>query len=91
MEAMAQLLPLPFSSYLPNDPRDAELLRLDTYWRAANYLFSGSDNLGERSAALRQEMTDARVEATLYTREHGEDPPEIAGWTWTPEGSHNDL
>jgi xylulose-5-phosphate/fructose-6-phosphate phosphoketolase len=48
-------------------------------------------NLGERSAALRQEMTDARVEATLYTREHGEDPPEIAEWTWTPEGSHNDL
>lgn len=48
-------------------------------------------NLGERSAALRQEMTDARVGARPYTREHGEDPPEIAEWTRTPEGSHNDL
>jgi xylulose-5-phosphate/fructose-6-phosphate phosphoketolase len=47
--------------------------------------------LGERCAALRQEMADARLEARLYTRENGEDPPEIAEWTWTPEGPHNAL
>jgi xylulose-5-phosphate/fructose-6-phosphate phosphoketolase len=48
-------------------------------------------NLGECSAALRQEMTDARLEATFYTRAHGEDPPEITEWIWTPQGSHNAL
>jgi xylulose-5-phosphate/fructose-6-phosphate phosphoketolase len=27
-------------------------------------------------------MADSRVEARAYTREHGEDPPEIRNWTW---------
>jgi xylulose-5-phosphate/fructose-6-phosphate phosphoketolase len=40
--------------------------------------------LGERSASLRQEMVDARLEARFYTREHGENPPEISAWTWRP-------
>ena len=35
-----------------------------------------------RVAHLRQEMVDARARARAYTREHGEDPPEISGWTW---------
>src|SRR5579875_3418070 len=38
--------------------------------------------LGERCARLRQEMVDARLRARAYTREHGEDPPEIRDWTW---------
>jgi xylulose-5-phosphate/fructose-6-phosphate phosphoketolase len=38
--------------------------------------------LGERSASLRQEMVDARLEARQYTRVHGEDPPDIVRWTW---------
>ncbi|AXT86592.1 phosphoketolase [Aeromicrobium sp. A1-2] len=38
--------------------------------------------LGSRSAVLRQEMSDARLAARAYTREHGEDDPVIAGWTW---------
>jgi xylulose-5-phosphate/fructose-6-phosphate phosphoketolase len=38
--------------------------------------------LGSRAASLRQEMADARVRARAYGREHGEDPPEISGWTW---------
>ncbi|MEO3868021.1 phosphoketolase family protein [Nonomuraea sp. B12E4] len=33
-------------------------------------------------AHLRQRMTDARLEARAYTREHGEDLPEIRTWTW---------
>ena len=40
--------------------------------------------LGERSASLRQEMVDARLEARQYTRIHGEDPPDIVRWTWMP-------
>jgi xylulose-5-phosphate/fructose-6-phosphate phosphoketolase len=39
--------------------------------------------LGGRAAHVRQSMADARVEARRYTREHGEDPPEIADWTWS--------
>ena len=38
--------------------------------------------LGERAAHLRQEMEDARLRARAYTREHGEDDPEIRDWTW---------
>jgi xylulose-5-phosphate/fructose-6-phosphate phosphoketolase len=40
--------------------------------------------LGTRTAAFRQEMVDMRLEARRYTREHGEDPPEVAEWTWEP-------
>jgi len=38
--------------------------------------------LGDRFGALRQRMQDARVRAREYTREHGEDIPEVADWTW---------
>ena len=38
--------------------------------------------LRERAAHLRQQMVDARVEARAYTREHGEDMPEVRDWTW---------
>lgn len=38
--------------------------------------------LGGRVAHLRQEMQDARLRARTYTREYGEDTPEIADWTW---------
>src|SRR4051794_10456616 len=39
-------------------------------------------SLQGRMAHLRQEMVDARVRARAYTREHGEDPPEISDWIW---------
>jgi xylulose-5-phosphate/fructose-6-phosphate phosphoketolase len=38
--------------------------------------------LSERAAPLRQEMADARLLARAYTREHGEDAPEIRDWAW---------
>jgi xylulose-5-phosphate/fructose-6-phosphate phosphoketolase len=31
---------------------------------------------------LRQEMVDRRRASRAYTREHGEDDPEISGWRW---------
>jgi xylulose-5-phosphate/fructose-6-phosphate phosphoketolase len=40
------------------------------------------DRLGTGAANLRQRMVDARPEARRYTREFGEDQPEIANWTW---------
>jgi len=38
--------------------------------------------LGPRAAPLRQEMEDARLRSRQYTREHGEDAPEVQEWTW---------
>ncbi|MGA7416935.1 MAG: phosphoketolase family protein [Acidimicrobiales bacterium] len=38
--------------------------------------------LEPRTASLRQQMVDARLDARRYGREHGEDPPEIAQWRW---------
>jgi xylulose-5-phosphate/fructose-6-phosphate phosphoketolase len=38
--------------------------------------------LAESAGHLRQLMTDQRLAARAYTREHGEDAPEITGWAW---------
>jgi len=38
--------------------------------------------LGQRAADLRQEMMDARFRARAWTRDHGEDIPEVAQWRW---------
>jgi xylulose-5-phosphate/fructose-6-phosphate phosphoketolase len=38
--------------------------------------------LGARVAELRQEMVDARLAARAWTREHGDDLPEVRDWTW---------
>jgi xylulose-5-phosphate/fructose-6-phosphate phosphoketolase len=39
--------------------------------------------LGSNAATLRQQMSDARLAARRYTREHGDDDPAISGWTWS--------
>jgi trehalose synthase len=38
--------------------------------------------LNRKAAWLRQEMADTRVRHRAWTREHGEDLPEVAGWAW---------
>ena len=38
--------------------------------------------LGSRAALLRQEMFDARLRARAFTREFGDDPPEVREWVW---------
>jgi xylulose-5-phosphate/fructose-6-phosphate phosphoketolase len=38
--------------------------------------------LANRASHLRQLMIDKRVEARAYTREHGEDAPEVRDWAW---------
>jgi xylulose-5-phosphate/fructose-6-phosphate phosphoketolase len=39
-------------------------------------------SLASRAGGLRQLMTDRRLACRAYTREHGEDPPDIRDWTW---------
>jgi xylulose-5-phosphate/fructose-6-phosphate phosphoketolase len=38
--------------------------------------------LAARAGHVRQEMVDRRVACRAYTREHGEDAPEIRDWVW---------
>jgi xylulose-5-phosphate/fructose-6-phosphate phosphoketolase len=38
--------------------------------------------LAARAAHLRQEMVDRRLAARAWTREHGEDQPDVRDWTW---------
>jgi xylulose-5-phosphate/fructose-6-phosphate phosphoketolase len=42
--------------------------------------------LRSRAATLRQQMSDLRLAARAYTRDHGEDDPAITGWTWPGQG-----
>ncbi len=44
--------------------------------------------LAERQASLRQDMPDARMLARAYTREHGEDLPEVTEWSWDGSIGH---
>ncbi len=38
--------------------------------------------LAVAGVALRQQMADARLWVHQYTRDYGEDPPEVRDWTW---------
>jgi xylulose-5-phosphate/fructose-6-phosphate phosphoketolase len=40
------------------------------------------DGLAAMAGRLRQLMVDKRITARAYTREHGEDAPEIRDWSW---------
>jgi xylulose-5-phosphate/fructose-6-phosphate phosphoketolase len=46
-------------------------------------------SLGTRAVHLRQQMVDARTAARIYTRQAGDDPPDVAGWVWEPESRAN--
>jgi len=41
-------------------------------------------------AGLRQRMVDARLAAREYTREHGEDLPQVRDWVWPDAGDRAD-
>ena len=43
-------------------------------------------SLGSRAASLRQEMVDTRRLARQWTRDHGDDLPEVRDWHW-PDGT----
>jgi len=43
-------------------------------------------SLGSRAALLRQEMVDRRAEAKRYTRQNGDDIPEVRDWVWPGSG-----
>ncbi len=48
-------------------------------------------SLGSNAAALRQQMGDTRLRARQYTREFGEDAPEIRDWAWPDDQRGRDA
>jgi len=63
----------PFDMVMLND--------LDRY-RLAIDVLDRVPGLAAEHAEFRQELVDARLRAREYTREHGEDLPEVADWRW---------
>jgi xylulose-5-phosphate/fructose-6-phosphate phosphoketolase len=63
-------------------PFDMVMLNDLDRFHLVNDVIDRVGNLANQAAVLRQRMTDARLDARRYTREHGEDPPEISDWTW---------
>ena len=63
----------PFDMVMLND--------LDRYQLAIDAI-DRVPGLAQRCAGLRQDLQDARLRARAYTREHGEDIPEVAEWSW---------
>ena len=68
----------PFDMVMLND--------LDRYHLVIDVI-DRTPGLAARAAALRQKMQDARLRARVYTREHGEDIPEVTGWQWDSAGA----
>lgn len=67
----------PFDMVMLND--------LDRY-RLVMDVIDRVPHLGTRAAELRQDMVDARLRARQWTREHGEDIPEVRDWVWSDVG-----
>jgi len=63
----------PFDMVMLND-LDRYHLVIDVIDRVAS--------LGSKAAHVRQEMVDHRLRSRQYTRDHGQDPPEITAWKW---------
>jgi xylulose-5-phosphate/fructose-6-phosphate phosphoketolase len=43
--------------------------------------------LAERETELRQRMSDERLRHRAYTRDHGDDSPDVRDWVWPAEGT----
>ncbi|MGW3700532.1 phosphoketolase family protein, partial [Streptomyces sp. NPDC005149] len=64
----------PFDMVVRND--------LDRY-RLVMDVIDRVPHLGARAAATREAMADARSRHHDWIREHGDDLPEVAHWTWS--------
>jgi phosphoketolase len=66
-----------------------DLLRMDSCWRAVNYLVKDVVDrllqLTAQGAYLKQAMQDKLIEHRQYIVRHGVDMPEIRDWKWGTE------
>ena len=58
---------------------------LDRYTYRVTDAIDRVPGLATRAASTRQVMVDRRNEAQAWTRTHGDDHPDVAGWVW-PHG-----
>ena len=58
------------------------LNNLDRYHLAMDVI-DRVPGLGQRAAQVRQLMVDQRTRHRAWTREYGEDLPEVRDWTWS--------
>ena len=63
----------PFDMVMLND--------LDRYYLVIDVI-DRVPGLSGKAARLRQEMIDQRMRCRAFTRQHGEDHPDVVGWTW---------
>ena len=63
-------------------PFDMVMLNDMDRYRLVMDVIDRVDGMAGRYGLLRQRMQDARLLARQYTREHGEDIPAVADWTW---------
>ncbi|GLY17920.1 phosphoketolase family protein [Kineosporia rhizophila] len=63
-------------------PFDMVMLNDLDRFRLAMDVIDRVPSLGSSRAQLRQHLDDLRIQARSYTREHGEDVPGIADWSW---------
>jgi len=63
-------------------PFDMVMLNDLDRFRLAMDVIDRVPSLGSAKATLRQHLDDLRIQARAYTRENGEDVPEIANWSW---------
>lgn len=66
----------PFDMVMLND--------LDRYHLVMDVI-DRTPGLAARAGLLRQQMQDARLTARQYTRDHGEDLPDVRDWSWSSE------
>jgi xylulose-5-phosphate/fructose-6-phosphate phosphoketolase len=64
-------------------PFDMVMLNDMDRYRLVIDVIEGVPGLAVAGAELVQQMIDARLRARTYTREHGEDPPEVRDWIWS--------
>jgi xylulose-5-phosphate/fructose-6-phosphate phosphoketolase len=48
-------------------------------------------SLGSRASSLRQQMVDERLRHRAYTREVGDDPPDVRDWVWKTAREESDA
>jgi len=65
-----------------NTPLELAMLNETSRFHLVIDVIDRVPGLTARAAHLRQEMVDRRLTARAWTREHGDDEPEIRDWTW---------
>jgi xylulose-5-phosphate/fructose-6-phosphate phosphoketolase len=79
---LVDLMRLEPDSEHPHGLPDPEFDALFTTDTPVIFAYHGYASLIHRASALRQQMVDERRRHRAYTREVGDDPPDVRDWKW---------